>query len=1076
MGKKLSMLLLSLLLFAGAAFAQSVTVRGTVSDAATGERIPFASVMVQGTMNGTSTDADGNYAITAPTDGVLVFTSIGYKGVAISVDGRSSVHVSLDPDSEALKETIVVAFGTSTKEAFTGSAAVVGSEQLAKSQVSSVTNALAGSVAGVQLTSSNGAPGSSSTIRVRGYSSINAGLDPLIIVDGAPYSGDISNLNAADIESMTVLKDAASNALYGARGANGVIMITTKKAKAGEATVTFDAKVGVNTRALRNYNVITDPAMYYETHYNALYNYYVNAGQTASQAWASANSVIGGPQGNGGLGYIVYTVPDGQSLIGTNGKLNPNATLGRVVGDYYITPDNWADEGYRTGLREEYNVSASGSTDRSSFYASLAYLNENGITAASDLERFTGRLRADYQVKKWLKVSANVSYSRFNGNSLGNNGSSTSTGNIWAFTSGIAPIYPLWVRNADGSIYTDANGLKVMDYGNGVIARGGVPGVTRPFLSDANALMDSRLNTRNSEGNASTGNFVADFTLLPGLTFNVNATYNLDETRYTTVYNPYYGQFRSTGGTVEKEHDRRFDYNMQQILRYNRTLGMLNHLTLTFGHEYTNNRVYALWASKSKMFSQDNLELNGAILDGQSAGSSISTYNNEGYFFNGQYDFDNKIFASASFRRDASSRFDPQYQWGNFWSLGTAWIVSKEPWFTAPWVGELKLKASVGSQGNDSIGNFRYTDTFDISNSSGNVGTTFRSKGTRDITWETNTNFNVGTEFELFNRVSGSVEYFYRKTSDMLFSFSVAPSLGYSSYYDNVGDLYNDGVELDLNVNLINRKNVRWDVNFNATHLKNRITRLHEDKKTSTEYDLDGNAYQGYTLSGAFVAEGLPLYTYREKVYAGVDPETGKSLWYMNVKDDDGNWTGTETTSVFSDADYYVTHRSAIPDLYGGLGTSVYFYGFDFSINTSYQFGGWQYDATYASFMSTPLSTSTGGNIHVDALKAWSETNKDSNIPRWQYDDTYSAGSSTRFLTKANYFNIENITFGYTLPGRWISKIDIQSLRLYVAAQNVWYWSARQGFDPRQHSGNGDSNAAYYSPMRTISGGVTFKF
>ena len=1076
MGKKLSFLLLSLLLCAGAAFAQSITVRGTVSDAATGERVPFASVMVQGTMNGTSTDADGNYTINAPANGVLVFTSIGYKGLTVPVDGTSVHHVNIEPDSEALKETIVVAFGTSTKEAFTGSAAVVGSEQLAKSQVSSVTNALAGSVAGVQLTSANGAPGSSSTIRVRGYSSINAGLDPLIIVDGAPYSGDISNLNASDIESMTVLKDAASNALYGARGANGVIMITTKKAKAGEATVTFDAKVGVNTRALRNYNVITDPAMYYETHYKSLYNYYINGGQSANQAWANANANLGGPQGNGGLGYIVYTVPDGQSLIGTNGKLNPNATLGRVVGDYYITPDNWADEGYRTGLREEYNVSASGSTDRSSFYASLAYLNENGITEASDLERFTGRLRADYQVKKWLRVSANVSYSRFNGNSLGNNGSATSTGNIWAFTSGVAPIYPLWVRNADGSIYTDGNGFKVMDYGNGVIARGGVPGVTRPFLFDANALMDSRLNTRNSEGNASTGNFVADFTIIPGLTFNVNATYNLDETRYTTVYNPYYGQFRSTGGTVEKEHDRRFDYNMQQILRYNRTIGNLNHMTLTFGHEYTNNRLYALWASKSKMFSQENLELNGAILDGQSAGSSISTYNNEGFFFNGQYDFDNKIFASASFRRDASSRFDPQYQWGNFWSVGGAWIMSKEPWFNAPWVGEFKVKASLGSQGNDSIGNFRYTDTFDISNSSGSVGTTFRSKGTRDITWETNTNFNVGAEFELFDRVSGSLEYFYRKTSDMLFSFSVAPSLGYSSYYDNVGDLYNDGVELDLSVNLVNKKNVRWDVNLNATHLKNRITKLHEDKKTSTEYDLCGKAYQGYTLSGAFVAEGLPLYTYRKKVYAGVDPETGKSLWYRNVSDKDGNWTGLETTDAYADADYYVTHKSAIPDLYGGIGTTVYLYGFDFSINTSYQLGGWQYDDTYASFMSTPLSTSTGGNIHVDALKAWSETNKGSNIPRWQYDDTYSAGNSTRFLTKASYFNIENITFGYTLPSRWTAKVDIQSLRLYVAAQNVWYWSARQGFDPRQHSGNGDSNAAYYSPMRTISGGVTFKF
>ena len=1075
-------------LLAVALSAQNIRVTGSVKDATTGEGIPFASVVVKGTMIGTSTDANGVYALSVPSDATLEFSAVGYVLKDETVNGRATINVNLDLDLEMLNETIVVAFGTSTREAFTGSAAVVNSDKLAQSQVSSVTNALAGAVAGVQLTSSNGAPGSSSTIRIRGYSSINAGLDPLIIVDGAPYSGNIANLNAADIESMTVLKDAASNALYGARGANGVIIITTKRAKAGEATVTFDAKVGVNTKALQDYNVITDPAMYYETHYNALYNYYVDGGMSANAAWARANANLGADQGNGGLGYIVYTVPDGQSLIGTNGKLNPNATLGRVMGDFFLTPDNWAKEGYRNGLRQEYNISASGSTDRSSFYASLAYLNEQGITAASDLERFTGRLRADYQVKKWLKVSANVAYSRRNANALGNNGSSGSTGNIWAFTSQIAPIYPLWVRNADGSIYTDANGLQVMDYGNGVLARAGFPGVARPFLSDANALMDSRLNTNNREGNNFNGNFAADFTILPGLTFTANATANLTELRYTYVYNPYYGQFRSTGGTVEKEHDRDFDYNFQQILRYNHTFGDDHHMTLTLGHEYTNSRSYALWASKSKMFSQTNKELNGAIVDGQSSGSSIGEYNNEGYFFNGQYDYNNKIFASASFRRDASSRFDPKYQWGNFWSVGAAWIMSKEPWFNAGWVDELKLKASIGSQGNDNIGSYRYTDTFDITNSAGNIGTSFRSKGTRTITWETNTNFNAGFEFGLFRHLTGSLEYFYRKTTDMLFSFSVAPSLGYSNYWDNVGDLYNDGIEFGLNANIFDKKDFRWDVNFNITHLRNKVTKLHEDKKTNSYYDLSGNKYEGYVSNGAFISEGLSLYTPREKEFAGVDPATGKSLWYVNKfrteqqKDETGAmkdvevWDGTETTDDWSKADYYVTHKSSIPDFYGGLGTTLYAYGFDFSINTSFQIGGYQYDGTYANFMSTPTSNSTGNNIHVDVFKAWTAANPDSNVPRWQFGDTYSAGASTRFLTKASYFNIENISVGYTLPSNWTRKIGIQSLRIYAIAQNVWYWSARQGFDPRQGSGNTTTNATYYSPMRTISGGVTFKF
>ena len=1027
-----------LLAISFAAAAQNVNLKGSVKDEA-GEPIVGASVILQGSNTVHAlTDLDGNFTLRVPADGVIEVSCMGYVAQNVPVNGQNNINIVLVEDSQLLEETIVVAFGTTTREAFTGSATVVGEEKLAKSQVSSATNALAGAVAGVQLTSSNGAPGASSTIRVRGYSSINAGLDPLIIVDGAPYDGDIASINANDIATMTVLKDAASNALYGARGANGVIMITTKKAKAGEALVTFDAKWGVNTKALENYDVIKDPAMYYETHYKALYNYYIDEKKMSpSAAWSTANANIGSEQGNGGLGYIVYTLPEGQTLIGTNGKLNPNATLGRVVGDYYMIPDDWAEYGYRKGIRKEYNFSAAKAYNMGSFYASMSYLDEEGITSASDLERLTGRLRAEYQVKQWLKLAANMSYSHYSSNTLGNNGSATSTGNIWAFTSNIAPIYPLWIRNAsDKSIYTDSNNIQVMDYGNGFIDRGGFPGYSRPFLSDANALQQVLLNTDYEEGNTSSGNVAADFNLTKNLTFVINATYNLHEGRYTEVLNPYYGQFRSTGGTVYKQHYRQFSNNLQQLLRYTPSFGE-NHLTLTLGHEYTDVMYYSLSASKSKMFSQANKELNGAIQDGQSSASYTTEYNNEGYFFNGQYDYMNKMFASASFRRDASSRFAPEYQWGNFWSVGGAWIITKEPWFKSRGLNELKLKASYGSQGNDSIGNFRYIDTFDITNSSGNLGTTFREKGTSDITWETNTNFNAGVEFNFMDRLTGSLEYFKRNTTDMLFSFSVAPSLGYSSYYDNVGDLYNKGWELTLNLNLVNKKDFQWDVNFNVTTLKNCITKLHQDKKTSDIWDLQGNMYQGYSSSGAFISEGLPLYTWREKEFAGIDPKTGKSLWYKNLyeqeykdgklidketEDEFGNkhktWIGKQTTDTYSEADYYVTNKTAIPDYYGGLGTTIYFKGLDFSINTSYQSGGYQYDATYATFMGTPTASRTGDNFHVDVLKAWTKDNPSTEIPRWDFADTYSNGASTRFLTKSTYFNIENISAGYTIPAK----------------------------------------------------------
>ena len=997
---------------------------------------------------------------------------VSYIGMQTQEVGiKPNVKIIMKPDTEMLEEVMVVAFGTAKKSAFTGSATVVSAEKLEQSQVTSVTDALAGAVPGVTLTSNNGAPGASASIKIRGFSSLNAGNDPLIIVDGAPYSGDLSNINPNDVESMTVLKDAASNALYGARGANGVIIITTKRANmSGEAKVTFDAKWGANTRALKKYDVITDPAMYYEMHYGAMKNYYMNQMNMSDQAaWIEANNNLFGS--NGGLGYNVYTVPEGQYLIGQNGKLNPYATLGRVVNykgrDYLLTPDDWDKVGSRTGLRQEYNFSISAANEKSSFYVSLGYLGNEGITEGSDLKRLTGRLKADYQAKKWLKVGANMSYARFDSNSLGNNGSSSSTANVWAFTTQMAPIYPAYVRNADGSIMVDGNGIEMMDYGSGINA-----GMQRPFIADANPIQDNKLNTRNAEGNALSGNAFVDITPLPGLKVTLNGTFNLDETRWTYVYNPYYGQFDSTGGTVSKSHQRDYDYNLQQLVSYATSFGD-NNFDILLGHEYYDYRLNYLGASKSKMFSQDNHELDGAVIDGQAATSYKRRRNNEGYFGRLQYNFDERIFGSASLRRDASSRFHPDYRWGTFWSVGGAWLINKESWFYAPWVQELKIKASVGSQGNDNIGDFRYTDVFDIINSDNKVGTAFYSKGTKDITWETNTNFNIGAEFQLWNRVTGSIEYYRRKTSDMLFSFSVAPSLGYSSYFDNVGNMVNSGVEMDFNVNILNTRNFTWDVNLNISTLKNRLTMLDPDKQISTEYAADGKGYKGYSSGNFFIAEDLPMFTWRMKEYAGVN-EDGESLWYRNTKDEEGNVTGRETTKTYADADYYITEETSIPKVYGGFGTKLKVYGVDFGINFTYQIGGKQYDGTYAYFMSSP-SGSAGSNYHKDLLNAWTPENTGSNIPRFQLNDQYSAAASTRFLTNASFLNIQNINVGYTLPSRWTKKMAISSLRLYMSAENVFYWSKRKGFDPRQ-SYNETTNATYYSPMRTISGGVTFEF
>ena len=1069
-----------------AVWSQNITVTGVVTDSSTGLGIPFAGVLVKGTTTGTVTDIDGNYSLSAPSKGTLVFSTLGYKDVVIAIEGHSRLDVAMSQNTETIQETFVVAFGTATKESFTGSATVVKSADIAKTQSSDVTRALEGVVAGVQMTTTSGSLGRSPSIMVRGISSMSAGTAPLYVVDGIPFSGDMNNINPADIESMTVLKDAASNALYGARGANGVIMITTKKAKRGDAVINVDAKWGLNTKALKDYDVITDPGQYYEAYYAALRNYYEHPdptmddkgnvlhthGLTPSQAHIKANQTMAGSTNAGGLGYIVYDVPQGQALVGSNGKLNPNATLGRIIGYedelYLLYPDKWIEEAYRNSLRQEYNISVSGSSDKISMLASFGYLNNKGIIDGSDMYRYTARLRADYQAKSWLKVGANLSYTNYswsNGNT--DEGSSSSTGNVFAIATGIAPIYPIYMRNADGSIKYDKYGYKLYDYGDG-----GNAGLSRPYQANSNALQATVLDRNVAEGNAFNGTAFTEIKFLKDFTFTFNAGIGMDETRGTSIMNKYYGMAASVGGMLSKSHSRSFYINLQQLLNWKKTFGDFHNVTVLFGHENYISQSYGLSASKSQMFSMENDELSGAVVDNKSATSSFGEYNNEGYFIRAQYDFANRIFASASYRRDASSRFHPDHRWGNFWSLGGGWLINHEEWFPKlPWLDMLKVKASIGSQGNDSIGSYLYTDTYYITNSQDSPAISFGVKGNKEITWETNTNFNAGIDFDLLRgRVSGTVEYFYRKTSDMLFWFSTPPSLGYSGYYDNIGDMRNSGIELAVNVGIIRNDRIRWDAYANLTHYTNKITMLPQDKKTVT---VEG--YEGYANGNRFVGEGLPLNTFYIPKYEGVNKETGKPMWRKDIlAEDKETVTGWELTEEYSEATQYLC-GDPTPDLYGGFGTSLEFYGFDISASFTYSIGGLSYDSGYAGFMSSPTSLSVGSNFHKDIFKAWRPDNKDSDIPRFQYQDQYSASNSDRFLMDASYLNFQNAQIGYTLPERVTRKLHISRMRFYVACDNIVYWSRRQGFDPR-FSFSGTTNNTVNSPVRTISGGINLTF
>ncbi|WP_288289882.1 TonB-dependent receptor, partial [uncultured Alistipes sp.] len=502
-----------------------------------------------------------------------------------------------------------------------------------------------------------------------------------------------------------------------------------------------------------------------------------------------------------------------------------------------------------------------------------------------------------------------------------------------------------YIRDGEGNVMYNEDGIKLYDYGNGDNA-----GMERSLFTNSNALSESRLNKQESEGNAFNGTAYFDVTFLKDFKFTFNAGVTLDEARSTIYYNPYFGQFVSEEGLLQKGHQRQLEYNTQQILNYTKQIGTHN-INVMAGHEYYNSVVSVLSAGKSHMLTDDNDELAGAIIDKQSAASYRTEYNNEGYFARVMYDYENKYFFSASYRRDASSRFHTDHRWGNFWSLGGAWIISREGFMagTEKWLDNLKLKASIGSQGNDNIGDFRYTDTYSINNANGEVSTVFKDKGSENITWETNSNFNAGVEFSFRQGlVSGGIEYFLRKTTDMLLAFPVPPSKGYSSYYANVGDMRNSGIEIELNFTPIRRENLVWDINLNMTHLRNKITMLPPERRNK---QVEG--YYGYVSGTSFYGEGLPMYTFYMKKYAGVS-EDGKSMWYMDETDGKGNPTGKRvTTTEFAKASDYLC-GDPIPDLYGGFGTSFSYRGFDLSVAFTYQIGGLAYDSGYAAAMYSP--------------------------------------------------------------------------------------------------------------------------
>ncbi len=1060
--KKLT-IFLALLLFAGFTAVAQMQISGTVTGSSDGLSIPGVSVVVKDNLTiGTTTDLDGKYSITVPSDAEsLIFSFVGMKTREIPIGGRSVIDVVMEEEVLRMDEVVVVAYGQQKRSEMTGSVATVDPEELGKISESNVLKGLDGEISGVQVIQDDGQPGEGPTIRIRGIGSISGSSNPLYVIDGVPFNGDINTIEPNDIASLTVLKDASANALYGHRGANGVIIITTQKGKKNSFNVSADVSTGIVTRATKDYDFMTDPAEYYETFYLASRNnLYINEGLTLSEASTqAARSIVTDVDGLGyNLGYNNYNVNDDNIIDPTTGKLNPSASL--------LYNDDWAEYLFDNAVKTKAYLNINGGSENATYLFSLGYDSNEGYAINSGFDRFTARLSVTQSIKDWMEIGGTMNYAHTDQDAPIQNFGSGTYANLFNWARIVAPIYPIFAYDENGNQRFDDNGDVIYDFGDGVSGPEASPW-TRTLGGTQNPYATTREDIQSNVYENLNGRYFAKVHFLKDFTFTYNGSVDLRSGSLTRFATPIGGDASNAGGRGRAIASKALTTTHQQLLDYNKDFGKHN-VTVLLGHESSNYNYKYLLAHKTNYLLTDQYVLDGAVVI-EDVGNFERDYLVEGYLSRLTYNYDGKYFVNLSYRRDGSSVFHPDNRWGNFWGAGVGYNISQENFMSfATWLNHLKLKASFGQQGNDIVyypdGTFTrnyypYRNQYQVVNNNGEVGISLAFLGNKDLTWEKSDNINVGLESVfLNNRVSFDFEYFIRKVSDLLYNSPLPPSSGAPVLPENVGDMENKGFEFTISGTIIKTEDLVWNMNLNGTHFKNEITDLPEELIRDGRFGLE---------------EGRSRYDYHLFEFAGVDPDNGDALWYYDVLDTDGNPTGErETTNVYSEADRYFLDKSPIPDLYGGFSTDVTYKNFDFSIGFSYQLGGYGYDATYYNLFD---ATQAGQNFVKEAMTdTWTPENTDASLPRIDagYGDNYLA--SSMYLVDASYLSLKNITLGYTLPEKLVNKIGVSSVRVYGLANNVYLWSKRQGFDPRMSPTGLSQNE--YSVMRTTSIGVNIKF
>lgn len=1057
------MILACLLLYVSASLAQN-QIKGIVVYSDDGQPVIGATIKVAGTNNGTVSDANGQFEIKANKGALLEISYIGME--TKNAKASDNMRVALVPDNQMLDEVMVVAYGTAKKQSVTGAVSAINSKEISKRVSSNVTAALEGAAPGVQVNNTYGEPGAEPTIRIRGIGSLNGSNTPLYVVDGIIYSGNIADLNPNDIQSMTVLKDAASAALYGSRAAAGVVIITTKNGSAAnKADISLKVNTGWYNRGIKEYDRL-GVKDYMETSWKAMKNYAMSSNafkldEAAAKEYATKNLITGVLRRN-----IFDADPD--KLFDADGNLTANVLPG-------YTDLDWEDNIERTGNRQEYNLTGSFASNNVRTYSSLGYLKENGYVIGSDYERYTGRINTTYTPNKWvtsgLNINATISTRHFN-----ENATEKYFANPFYTARYMAPIYPIYLHNEDGSIMHDEDGAPIYD-------------TMSSYLSNRNIAYELRKDYDEMRRNALDGTAFITLNLPYGFSATVKGNMAHHTDNRTKYNNPEIGDGAANNGRLNNSSYEYSTITMQEIVNWEHQFDK-HHIDAMVGHENYEYNVKSFYGMKTDMVVTGLFVMNNFLTDSYLYGYNAD-YKTESYLGRVRYNYDEKYFFDASLRRDGSSRFHPDNRWGNFFSIGASWNIKKENFMKdVNWVNQLRLRASYGEVGNDAgVGFYGYQALYYIDKNGGSGALMKQSLAADDIKWETAQTVDIALEGRLFDRLNFSIGYFDRRNKDLLFAVRLPYSAGAFSYNDettnmtinkNIGTISNHGFEIAVDGDIVNTPDWKWNLGIDATFFKNKIIKLPDGKSI-----LKGLNY--YT-------EGRSLYDFYTYHFEGVDQMTGNSLYTL---DPEMKATAEKAGKVvtINDVDYTTDtsyglrdfHSTAAPTVYGSFKSNLSWKDISLSMLFTYSLGGKAYDGSYQQLMSTN-AMSSGSAIHKDALKAWNgipegmtETSGNrinpNGIPLMDYNlSSYNNAQSDRWLTSASYLVFKNLNLSYSLPKALINKanIGVTGVNLVLGIENLFTITGRKGMNP-QYSFIGDYDNTYVT-ARVYNLGININF